>query len=70
AAAPVLRVLTWPLLAVSIVTLGRGWYLRTSHGGHGRWERRAGWTLAASTVLTVVLWALRFAGLLGGPSPI
>ncbi len=67
ALAPALRVLTWPLLAVTILMLGRGWYLEMAHRGRWRspWRRRASLVLMASTALAVVLWGLRFAGLLG-----
>ena len=70
AIAPALRVLTWPLLALTLVMLGRGWYLNLSHGERWRsiWNRRAGLVLMGSTVLAVVLWGLRLAGLLG-PRP-
>ena len=67
ALAPALRVLTWPLLAVTMLMLGRGWYLEMAHRGRWRspWRRRASLVLMASTALAVVLWGLRFAGLLG-----
>ena len=67
ALAPALRVLTWPLLAVTILMLGRGWYLEMAHRGRWRspWRRRASLVLIASTALAVVLWGLRFTGLLG-----
>ena len=67
ALAPALRVLTWPLLAVTIIMLGRGWYLEIAHRGRWRspWRRRASLVLMASTALAVVLWGLRFTGLLG-----
>ncbi len=67
ALAPALRVLTWPLLAVTILMLGRGWYLEMAHRGRWRspWRRRASLVLMASTALAVVLWGLRFTGLLG-----
>jgi len=32
AVAPVLQVLTWPLLALTGLTLGRGWYVEISQG--------------------------------------
>ena len=65
--APALRVLTWPLLAITLIMLGRGWYLELAHRGGWRssWRRRAGMVLVFSTVLAVTLWGLRFAGLLG-----
>jgi len=67
ALAPALRVLTWPLLALTLVMLGRGWYLQQSHRGGWRssWGQRAGLVLLGSTVLAAVLWSLRFTGLLG-----
>ena len=67
ALAPALRVLTWPLLGVTILMLGRGWYLEMAHRGRWRspWRRRASLVLMASTALAVVLWGLRFTGLLG-----
>ena len=71
AAAPALRVLTWPLLVLTLLMLGRGWYLNLSHGERWRsvWNKRAGQVLALSTVVALVLWGLRFGGLLG-PSPL
>jgi len=47
--------------------LARGWYLEISDKRHWRscWPRRASVVLAGSTLLAVVLWGLRFAGLLG-----
>ena len=65
AVAPALRVLTFPFLVITLVTLGRGWYLNLQHPGRTRWQRRSRAVLAASTVLAVTLWGLRFAGLLG-----
>ena len=67
ALAPALRVLTWPLLAITILMLVRGWYLEMAHRGRWRspWRRRASLVLMASTALAVVLWGLRFTGLLG-----
>ncbi len=65
--APALQGLTWPLLAVNVLLLARGWWLAPSHGslwGTG-WKNRAMFTLIASTVLSTVLWTLRFAGFLG-----
>ncbi len=69
--APALRVLTWPFLVVTVLMLARGWWLAPSHGSWwgSKWKNRATLTLAASTVLAVVLWGLRFAGLLG-PTPL
>jgi hypothetical protein len=67
ALAPALRVLTWPFLALTLLALGRGWYLELAHQGAWRstWRRRSGVVLIASTVLAVALWGLRFAGVLG-----
>ena len=67
AAAPALRVLTWPFLVLTAVMLIRGWYLELSHGGRwsSSWRRKASVVLAGSTVLAVVLWTLRFTGVLG-----
>ncbi len=65
AVAPALRVLTYPLLGMTALALGRGWYLQTRHGGAMLWRRRAGRVLALTTVVSVTLWALRFAGVLG-----
>ena len=65
--APALRVLTWPLLALTLLMLGRGWYLQLAHRGGwvSAWAQRAGLILIGSTVLAAVLWSLRLAGLLG-----
>ena len=67
ALAPALRVLTWPFLALTLIMLGRGWYVQLSHKGGWRssWGQRAGLMLLGSTVLAVALWSLRFTGLLG-----
>ncbi len=65
--APALQVLTWPFLVITVLMLARGWWLAPSHGslwGTG-WKNRATVTLIVSTLLAVVLWTLRFAGLLG-----
>ena len=64
---PALRVLTWPLLALTLLMLGRGWYLQLAHRGGwvSLWARRAGLILIGSTALAAVMWGLRFAGLLG-----
>jgi hypothetical protein len=62
--------LPWPLLAVTLVMLTRGWYGAASHRG---WRspvaRRSLLILAVSTAGSVALGALRFAGNLG-PSPL
>ncbi len=65
--APALQVLTWPFLGITVLMLARGWWLAPSHGslwGTG-WKNRAMLTLIASTALSVALWTLRFAGVLG-----
>jgi len=71
ALAPGLQVLTWPLLGLNLLMLGRGWYLNLSHGERWRsvWNKRAGLVLILSTALALVIWGLRFGGLLG-PSPL
>ncbi|MCZ6891260.1 MAG: hypothetical protein O7F09_01960 [Chloroflexi bacterium] len=63
--APALRVLTYPLLALTVMALGRGWYLQLTHGGEMVWQRRARIVLALSTIASITLWVLRFAGVLG-----
>ena len=65
--APALRMLTWPFLVITLLVLGRGWYLDLSHGGVWRptWARRWRLTLSASTALALLLWGLRFSGVLG-----
>ena len=68
AAAPELRVLTWPLLALNAWTLGRGWYLQVSHNAVTLWQRRPRRILVASTGISIALWTLRLLGLLG-PKP-
>ena len=65
AIAPALRVLTWPLLALNIWVLSRGWYLQLGHGNAMLWQRRSMMVLVASSVLSVTLWTLRFLGMLG-----
>ena len=67
ALAPALQVLTWPFLVITVLMLARGWWLAPSHGSWWgpAWKSRATVTLILSTVLAVVLWGLRFAGLLG-----
>ena len=67
ALAPALRVLTWPFLAITLLMLGRGWYLELSHRGRwtSPWRRRAGLVLLGSTVLAVSLWSLRLTGVIG-----
>lgn len=59
-----LRVLTYPLLALTVMALGRGWYLQLTHGGRMVWQRRARIVLALSTIASITLWVLRFAGVL------
>lgn len=64
---PALQALTWPFLGLTILSLGRGWYLALDKGGwRSPWGKRARLILVGSTVLSVALWGLRFAGLLGG----
>ena len=67
ALAPALRVLTWPLLGLNVILLGRGWYLEVGGTGHGRGARakRSRRVLIASTAIAMILWGLRFAGTLG-----
>ena len=67
ALAPALRVLTWPLLGLTLLMLGRGWYLEFARRGGWRspWSRRSYAVLIASTTLAATLWGLRFSGLLG-----
>ncbi|MQG76007.1 MAG: hypothetical protein FI703_01620 [SAR202 cluster bacterium] len=68
AVAPALQVLTWPLLALTGLTLGRGWYVELSQGKGWRspWSRRSTAILFISTATSLVVWGLRFGGLLGG----
>ena len=67
AEAPASQVLTWPLLALTVLMMSRSWYLELSHGERwsSTWRRRSGAILTGSTTLAVVLWSLRFTGLLG-----
>ncbi len=65
ATVPALRVLNYPLLALTLLALGRGWYLQLTHGRATVWQRRAERTLVLSTALAGILWGLRFAGVLG-----
>ena len=71
AIAPALRALSWPFLILTVAMLGRGWYLTLSHGGGWRsaWSVRARITLIASTALAVLMWAARFAGVMGPGMP-
>ena len=71
AIAPALQVLTFPLLLVTIALLGRAWRLELMAEGHWRgvWARRSRVVLLVSTVVSITVWGLRFAGLLG-PAPI
>ncbi|MBI4199027.1 MAG: hypothetical protein HY535_00945 [Chloroflexi bacterium] len=66
ALAPALRALTYPFLVLTLLSLGRGWYLQLRVGSVTAWRRRSLAVLAASTLLAATLWGLRFAGLLGG----
>ena len=68
AAAPALRVATWPMLVLNVWVLGRGWYLQTTHGDATLWQRRSRIILLASTPVSILLWTLRFLSLLG-PRP-
>ena len=65
--APALRVLTWLFLVLTLLVVGRGWYLDLSHRGGWRssWAKRSTLVLMGSTMVAAVLWGLRFAGLLG-----
>jgi hypothetical protein len=66
ALAPALRALTWPFLGLTILILSRGWYLDLRHqGGRSGWRNRARLVLWGSTALSLLLWGLRFGGLLG-----
>lgn len=65
ALAPALRALTWPFLALTVLLLGRGWYLALGRHRVTRWQRRSRVVLIGSTALAAFLWGLRFAGLLG-----
>ena len=67
AAAPALQVLTWPLLALTVLMMVKAWYLKLSHGEKwsSPWRRHSGAVLTGSTTLALVLWSLRFTGLLG-----
>ncbi len=60
-----MRALNYPFLALTLLTLGRGWYLQRAHGGATVWQRRARRTLVLSTALAGILWGLRFGGVLG-----
>lgn len=67
AIAPALRVLNIPLLILTVLMLGRAWYLELETTDHWRgfWAQRSGKILIASTMVSVVIWGLRFGGLLG-----
>ncbi|MFQ5860300.1 MAG: hypothetical protein ACE5IG_01960 [Dehalococcoidia bacterium] len=60
-----MRLLTYPFLVLTIVALGRGWYLQLRHRAATTWQRRSRIILVGSTVLAIALWGLRFGGLLG-----
>ncbi len=65
---PALRVLNYPFLALTIFFLSRGWYLQIrdhGFGGDTLWSHRGQVVLIISTLLAVILWGLRFGGLLG-----
>lgn len=63
-----LALATWPLLGLSVAMLSRAWYLQMARAAHpnATWAVRSRRVLVASTALAIVLWGLRFAGLLGG----
>jgi len=66
ATVPALQALTWPFLGLTVLTLGRAWYLTLrGHGWRSAWGRRARLILVGATIASVILWGLRFAGLLG-----
>ena len=67
--APALRALNIPFLALAVLLLGRAWYLELKQTEHWRgfWAERSRKVLIASTVVSVVIWGLRFGGLLGMP---
>ena len=70
ALAPALRVLTYPFLALTVLFLARGWYLvATGRRPRTLWGRRSRLALVLSTLVAVVVWGLRFAGVLGAPPP-
>lgn len=64
AVAPALQVLVLPLVAVGGALLFRAWWLQITHGIRTKWQWRSLATLAAATALVIVLWSLRFAGVL------
>ena len=68
AIAPALRVLTIPLLVLTIFLLGRAWYLELRATDHwkGIWAKRSRKILIASTAVSAVIWGLRIGGVLGG----
>ncbi len=66
ALAPALQVATIPIGVIGGAFMARAWWLQLSHGVAGAWPLRSFVTLAASTTLAATLWALRFAGVLGG----
>jgi len=67
AAVPALRALNYPFLAITVLLLGRAWFLQIRHGigGGTIWSRGSLLVLAGSTIIAGVIWGLRFAGLLG-----
>ncbi len=68
AIAPALRVLNIPFLILTILMLGRAWYLELEKTDHWRgfWAQRSRKVLIATTVVSVAIWGLRFGGILGG----
>ena len=59
ALAPALRVLTYPLLGLTVVTLAWGWHRTARHHGSGALARKATAVLALSTVAAIALWTYR-----------
>lgn len=67
AVVPALRALNLPFLVLTVLLLGRGWYLQLRPHRRSLWRDRSGAILVLSTLLAALLWGLRFAGLLGAP---
>lgn len=65
ALAPALRVLTWPLLGLTVALIGWGWGRRIRHGHASDWSRRSDWLLVGSTLLAAVLWLYRWVAMGG-----
>ena len=70
--APALQALTWPFLGLTLLLLGRGWYVQLTGGKSWgtTWQQRSTLMLLFSTALAGTLWGLRFAGVgfMGGPT--